>query len=309
MYQYTVDDLKRIIEQNVKIIGKAGNRFFTNLKSIEDAGVDSLVWCNPGQKDKQQLVENTRAGMVICDHSIKISEAMKKEKCFIVVGNPKNAFTRIARELFVSKPVFGIDPSAVIHPEAEIDKETYIGPLCYVGKCRIDRGTLIYGQCFIHDEVEIGKNVVIEVGCVIGSEGFGLSRNREGAWERFPHVGNVVIEDHVEIGARSSVDRGGLGSTRIGKGTKISKSVHIAHNVVIGKNCIITGGALISGSVHMGDDVWVGPNATILNKIHIGNDVFISIGAVVTRNVQDNYSVIGNRILPGKDFIRNKTEE
>ena len=127
-----------------------------------------------------------------------------------------------------------------------------------------------------------------------------MVQDENGKWERFPQIGGLVIEDDVEIGAASTIDRGTLMNTMIGRGTKISKVVHISHNVIVGKDTLITGGALISGSTRIGDQVWIGPNASILNKISIGNRAFIGIGAVVTQDVPAGYRAIGNRVLPGK---------
>jgi len=112
----------------------------------------------------------------------------------------------------------------------------------------IGNGTRVYSGVQIHDQVRIGRNVVLKSGCVIGSDGFGFERNDEGTFEKFPHVGGVVIKDDVEIGGNTCVDRGTLSNTIIGKGTKIDNLVHIAHNVVVGKNCAIIALACLGGS-------------------------------------------------------------
>lgn len=272
--------------------------FIENIRSIGEADETSLVWCSPTKPNKQTLVDETSACVIICDGSIEISEEQKASKAFFVVDNPKLAFSRLVRSLLSLNQPRGIHPSAVVHPEAEISKTAFIGPNCTIGACKIGDHSQLHGNIHVYDDTEIGNHVVIEAGAILGAEGFGMAKTDDGVWERFPHIGGLEIHDFVEIGAGTTIDRGTLENTVIGEGTKVSKSAHISHNVQIGKNCLITGCVSIAGSTTIGDNVWISPNATILNKLNIGNNVFISIGAIVTQDIKDDYQAIGRKILP-----------
>lgn len=144
-----------------------------------------------------------------------------------------------------------------------------------------------------HPSVKIGKNTVI------GADGFGYVRQDDGTLLKMPHAGNVIIEENVEIGSNTCIDRAVVGSTIIGAGTKIDNLVHIAHGVKIGKNCLIVAGAVIGGSTEIGDNCFIGINASIKNKVKIGNNVTVGMGAVVLKDVPDGVTVVGNpaRIL------------
>lgn len=144
----------------------------------------------------------------------------------------------------------------------------------------------------IHGTVEWGT------GTVIGADGFGYARAEDGTLVKMPHRGNVVIEENVEIGCNTCIDRAVEGSTVIGAGTKIDNLVHIAHGVKIGKNCIIVAGSVIGGSCEIGDNVYIGIGAMIKNKIRIGKNAFIGMGAVVTKDVPEGATIVGN---PGRE--------
>lgn len=298
MKKFTLKDIEPVIQDEYQIIEGLSNAYFVNAKPIDDADKKSIVWCSPKANNKLELIKNSEADFIICDNEIDIPDQLTKLKNFILVENPRLIYSRIIKALFVTEKPYGIHETAVIHKDAKIHNDVYIGPNTYIGNCTIGKGTIIDGNTYIYDHVEIGANVYIEAGVVLGAGGFGQTQNKSGEWEHFPHIGGLVISDNVFIGANTSVDRGALGNTFIGKGTKISKSVRVAHNVKIGENCIVTGEVLISGSVTIKDNVWIGPNSSLLNKITIGNDVLISIGSTVTKSVNDNYQVIGTRAIP-----------
>lgn len=298
MDKFTLEDLKQNLSVEFDFRGNADIDFVDNFKSILDADPYSVVWCSPDRQDKQELAEKTKARLIICDDSIQFTKKLLQEKGFFVVKNPKLAFSRLLRNIASEKFEPGIHATATIHPEADIAESAYIGPNTYIGKCRIGEHSILHGNNFVYDGTNIGDEVVIEAGAILGAEGFGLAKTDEGEWERLPHIGGLEIHDRVEIGAGTTIDRGTLDNTVIGEGTKISKSAHISHNVRIGKNCLITGCVAISGSTTIGDNVWISPNATILNKLTIGNNVFISMGATVTQDIKDNFQALGRKILP-----------
>ena len=202
----------------------------------------------------------------------------------MVVGNPKVVFSRIVSELFVAKPDWSIHPTTVIHPEARVADRVHIGPHTVVERAEIGAGTVIYGQCFIYDDVRIGCNVIIHPGCVIGCDGFGFEPDEDGHLEKFPHVGGVVIEDDVEIQALTAIDRGSLGDTIIRRGAKIDNLVHVAHNVEIGEDALVIAHTMLGGSVRVGARSWLGPGSLYRDNIVLADDAFIGIGALVVKD-------------------------
>jgi UDP-3-O-[3-hydroxymyristoyl] glucosamine N-acyltransferase len=296
--------LKNIIKEigPVEVFGNI-NTTFTHAKPIEEADENSIIWIKPDKANKEELINKTKASIIIVDSLINKKRINVENKCLIIAENPKLIFLRIIQVLFYKKINFGIHMSAIISPEAKIHKETYIGPNTYIGKSKIGRGTIIYGNCFIYDQVIIGENVKIQSGAIIGSEGYGYSRNDQGEFEYFPHIGGVIIEDDVDIGANTCVDRGSLGNTIIKKGAKIDNLVHIAHNVIIGKHSAVIANAMIGGSVVIEDYSWVAPSASIMNQLQIGKKTFIGLGAVVTKNIPDNEVWAGCPAMPLKQFI------
>jgi UDP-3-O-[3-hydroxymyristoyl] glucosamine N-acyltransferase len=143
------------------------------------------------------------------------------------------------------------------------------------------------GAVLMHESVTIGQN------CSIGSDGFGYAREEDGTLVKMPHRGGVVIEENVTIHNNVCIDRGVIGDTVIGAGTKIDNLVHIAHGVKIGKNCLIVAGTVIGGSSEVGDNCFLGINCSIKNKVKIGNNVTVGMGAIVLADVPDNTTVIG----------------
>ncbi len=210
----------------------------------------------------------------------------------IKVKNPKLAFAKIAQILHQNQIKKGFHPSSFIHENSvvkadfigafvSIDENTNIAESTQIhdgvriGKnISIGKGTIIYPNCVIYDNVSIGNNCVIHAGTVIGADGFGYVRD-ENKYVKFPQIGKVFIENNVEIGANCCVDRGALGETRIGEGTKIDNLCQIAHNVKIGKNVIIAALTGISGSSIIEDDV------ILAGQVGIADHVTIKKGAII----------------------------
>lgn len=288
MKNYTIKDLLPFLGDNYTIVGNPEGRSFNNIKPITLADQETLVWVNPLRQDKYELLSRTNAMIVIIGNDIDTDTVdLDINKLLIKVEQPKLSYLRIVGGLFGQKIEYGIHPTAFIHAEATVHPNSFIGPFCYVGVARIGEGTVIKGHCHISDNTIIGNSVLIHPGSVIGADGFGYARNEKNELEKFPHIGGVVIEDGVEIGANTCIDRGTLGNTLIKAGAKIDNLVHVAHNVTVGENAAIIANAMIGGSTAIGKNSWIAPSACLRDGINIGSDVTVGLAALVTKSIPD----------------------
>ncbi|MCK4724106.1 MAG: UDP-3-O-(3-hydroxymyristoyl)glucosamine N-acyltransferase, partial [Dehalococcoidia bacterium] len=297
------DELLNSIGEAVKVLGKK-DRYVSVPSPIDKTSSESVTFCNQKAPKGLQMVRSSKAGVVICYDDLQFTGDDFKDKTLILVSNPRLAFMRILRKYFVEEErQQGISPRAVVDEAAKIHPSVYIGPNSYIGKCEIGENTVIDGNVYIYPRAVIGRNVVIHAGTVIGAEGFGYERNDKRKWEKFPQIGWVVIEDDVDIGSNTSIDRGTLDKTIIKQGTKINNLCMIGHNVVIGKNCIIGAHSYIGGSGRIGDDSWLAPGAIVRNGVNVGSNTIIGMGSVVTKNVGDGKVVFG---VPAKEQGENQ---
>jgi len=287
----------------ITVIGPT-ERIITHPAPIQEAQDErAITFSRHGGAKGLQLIQDTKAGVVICKDDPPLGELATSGKTFIIVEKPRLSFLRLVRTLFVEPKPRGIHPTAVINPETNIHPDAFIGPFTYVGsKCEIGAGTVIYGHVHIYSKTRIGRNVIIHAGTVIGADGFGYERNERGELEKFPHVGGVVIEDNVEIGANTCVDRGTLGNTVIREGAKVDNLVHIAHNVVVGRHAAVIAHAMVGGSTRIGDYAWIAPSACLRDVISIGERAIVGLGALVVKDVQDGTTVMGVPARPAEEY-------
>jgi UDP-3-O-[3-hydroxymyristoyl] glucosamine N-acyltransferase len=245
------------------------------------------------------------------------------KKVLIRVPNARVAMAQVLPVFFPpDKPPCGIHPSAVIASSAQIDSTAHVGPHCVVGErvrlcarsvlmggnqigrdCRIGDDVCLFPNVVVYAQSQIGHRVSIHAGTVIGSDGYGYVLD-EGRHRKVLQLGNVIIHDDVEIGANAAIDRGALGSTVIGQGTKIDNLVHVAHNVVIGRHCLIMGEAGFAGSTRLGDYCVVASQSGIAGHLKIGNQVTIGAKSGVMRDIPDGQTVLGIPAAPDKQAKR-----
>ncbi len=253
----------------------------------------NLCWCS--DKNVENLKDISK-GTVIC--SVNIPEKfMNSELCnYIIVENPRLTFKKIIELFFVEKEItYEIAPSAFIHATSKVSPKVKIGYNVVIEKnVVIGDYTVIGSNTVVLSDTQIGKRVKIGCNNTIGGIGFGYEKNENGAYEVIPHIGNVIIEDDVEIGNNTAIDRAVLGSTHLKKNCKIDNLVHIAHGVEIGENSLIIANSLIGGSTKIGKNVWVAPSVSILNKKIVKDNSVIGMGAVVLKDVDENDVVVGN---------------
>lgn len=215
----------------------------------------------------------------------------------------------------------GIEQPSVISEGVTYGEGLYLGSFCYLGKnVKIGNNVKIYPNSFVGDNVTIGdntilfagsrvysetvigQNCVIHSGAIIGSDGFGFSRDEEGVYNKLPQIGNVILEDNVEVGACTTIDRATLGSTLIKKGVKLDNQIQIAHNVVIGENTVIASQSGIAGSTKIGSGCIIGGQVGIVGHLSIGNNVRIQAQSGVSKNLADGEVVQGTPAMGYNDF-------
>ena len=269
-----------------------------NVKSIFDSSFSTISfgWCS--DKNIDVLSEIKSGTILISEETEKLLIEANNDILFnrIVVENPRKSFATVLREFFVAKKEFGkIHDSAIIHETVLFNKETInIGPNVVIEEhvslgdfVSIDANTVIKSNTLISNNVNVGCN------CTIGGVGFGYELNEEGIYELIPHLGNVVLNDKVEIGNNVCIDRAVLGSTILESEVKVDNLVHIAHGVKIGSNSLVIAHSMIAGSVQIGENTWISPCSSIKQKLQIGNNALIGMGSVVIKNVEDNTVVVG----------------
>jgi len=296
----TVQEITTELQCEYRVLGSI-NRRISSVVPLTEEQEGGLTFCS-ARKDAIRKIRNSRAEVVICSDREEYPDDIIANKTLVLVANPRLAFAQVVRAVSPVKKASGIHPTAVVHPQAIVDPTAYIGPFVYIGRSSIGPGTVIFGHSHIYDKCQIGANVTVHGGCVIGADGFGFEKNAEGDWEKFPQLGGVIIEDDVELHAMVHVAQGAISPTVIGQGSKIDAQCHIAHNVVIGKQCLVIAHAELSGSVQVGDGAWIAPNVSVREKVRIGSQSVIGMGAVVTKDVPDGMTVMGAPARPAKEF-------
>lgn len=264
--------------------------YIDNLADVAHVNLTTLDWINPAKANKQEIAEKSAARVLLVDEDV----AYVPGKVLIYVKNPKRALATVGNCFFVEKPKPGIHPTAIVSKGAEIAETATIGAYAVIGKAKIGDGTVVSPFVRIYDNVTIGKECFIKEGAVIGGAGFGFERDEDGNRFRFPQIGGVRIGDHVEIGGNTCIDRGALSDTILDDYAKVDNLCHIAHNAHIGKNAVVVACAEVSGSCTIGEETWVGPNASIRDQRTVGENSLIGMGAVVAKNVPDNEVWAGN---------------
>lgn len=251
------------------------------------------------------------------------AEFPPSKKVLIRVKDARVAMARVLPVFFPpDQPPSGIHPSAIIDTTAQIDPTAHIGPNCVIGPrvrlgarsvlmggnciardCQIGDDACLFPNVVIYARTQIGHRVSIHAGTVIGSDGYGYVFD-EGRHRKVLQTGNVTIGDDVEIGANAAIDRGALGSTVIGQGTKIDNLVHIAHNVVIGRHCLVMGQVGFAGSTHLGDYCVIASQSGIAGHLKLGTQAMVGAKSGVMRDIPDGGRVLGIPAAPDKQAKR-----
>jgi UDP-3-O-[3-hydroxymyristoyl] glucosamine N-acyltransferase len=259
----------KAIHELLRLEASSDERFFSRLSTFEDAGLDSIVFAQDQASLERALA--SEAGLILGP----LGATYRRDHRVLEVKNPKHAFAVCGHDMYGYADGV-IHPSAVIGEGARVGHGTSLGAGCVIeAGAVVGEGCSIGSNVTIYGSVVMGDYVVVQAGAVLGAMGFGYVRGEDGRYVRFPQIGRLVIEDDVEIGANTTIDRGALGETRIGEGTKIDNGVHIAHNCTVGKNvviaaqvgisgsCVIGDGVVMAGQVGLGDHVTIGPGVIL----------------------------------------------
>ncbi len=262
--------------------------------------------------------EQSAASAVLVDGGYSSSQ-----KVLIRVPNARLGFAK-ALALFFPEPEFapGLHPTAVVAGSAQIDPSAHIGPHCVIGDqaqigarsvleggnhvgahCQIGREVHLFPNVTLYARTQVGDRVRIHAGTVVGADGFGYVVDA-GAHRKVPQIGQVIIQEDVEIGANVAIDRGALGPTIIGTGTKIDNLVQIAHNVTIGEHCLIVGQAGIAGSTKLGHYVTLAGQAGLAGHLKIGNQVTVAAQSGVMHDIGDGQKWFGYPAQPDRQMKR-----
>lgn len=289
-----------------------GNAEVDGVASLEQAGPGDVTFlANPRYAAR---LAATRAGAVI------LAPGHEAPVPCLVSENPYLAFTRAVTLLRPPRhPAPGVHPSAQVDPTAVLGPGVHVGALAVVGPgARVGARSVLHPHVVLYEGVEVGEDcllhsgvqvrercrlghrVVVQNGAVIGGDGFGFARDREGRYHKFPQVGIVVVEDDVEIGALTAIDRAALGETRVGRGTKLDNLVQVGHSVTIGEDTVLAGQVGIAGSTHVGSRV------TLAGQVGVAGHLTIGDGAIVTAQTGIPGSVEKGAIVSGSPAIENR---
>lgn len=276
------------------------NLSFNNVAKIEEAKNGDLTFLYLSSYEK--YFSTTKASVIIVKSEFKKT---RDDITYIQVENPNVAFQKIIIKYFNSLPQLSTSPhNLVVSPTAVIGKNVKFGNNVVIKDrtvvednsfifdntviledCFIGEGSIIYPNVSIREKCSIGKNVIIHSGVVIGSDGFGFTPDEKGVYFKVPQIGNVIIEDNVEIGANTAIDRAAMGSTVIKKGSKIDNLVQIGHNVVVGENTVISGQTGISGSTKIGNNSILAGQVGLAGHLEIGDKVIIGAQSGVSKSI------------------------
>ncbi len=319
MRSFTIEEINKILKG--ELVGNTSHKII-GPEQIEKASNNQITFV--GSSKYIELWNNSNACAAIVNTNLDIETF--ENRALIKVKNADLAMAKLLEIFNPDPPQFSIDrhPTAVIHESAKIGEGCKIGAGCYVGKnVVLGQGVILYPNVTVFDDTNIGSNTVIWSGTVIrerseignncifhtnvsiGADGFGYRPSEDGGGLiKIPHIGNVVIGNHVEIGASSTVDRGKFSSTIIGDGCKIDNLVQIAHNCVLGRSCVMAGSSGLAGSVTLGDGVLIGGSASISDHVTIHSGAKVGGGSGVMNDVPPGKTVLGYPASDSRDMLK-----
>jgi len=313
--EFTAQQIADILEGDV--VGDADIKV-SKLAKIEEGVKGALTFlANPKYTS---FIYSTKASITIVNRSFEPEEPVSTT--LIKVDDAYKSFSKLLEyynQVKLNK--IGVEQPSFIAESAKYGESIYVGAFSYVGEnvtigdnvkifpnsyigdnVKIGDNTIVFAGSKIYSECIIGNHCVINSGAIIGADGFGFAPNENGEYQKVPQTGNVILEDFVDIGAATTIDRATLGSTIIRRGVKLDNQIQIAHNVEIGKNTVIAAQTGIAGSTKIGENCQIGGQVGIVGHIIIGNNVRIQAQSGIGRNVKDNEVLQGSPALAYGDY-------
>ena len=300
-----------------RLLGDGGIRIHS-VRSLDRAGPDALSFAISVRYAAD--LDSSKAGAVLVPEALATGAGPGTR---IVVPDPYGALVRVLHALYPSEsPEAGIDPTARIGTGAAIGPEVSIGPYVVLGRnvrlgarCRLAQGVSLGDGVVIGDDTtlgpgvvcytgtRIGNRVVLKAGAVLGGDGFGYLSDAKGH-TRIPHVGGCILEDEVEVGSNTCIDRGSIDDTVVGRATKLDNLVQVGHNVRIGERCLIMAGVGIAGSTRVGNDVILAGHVGVTDHLAIGDRARIAAKSAIFGDVPAGASFSGHPARPHRQFLR-----
>ncbi|GGH76832.1 UDP-3-O-[3-hydroxymyristoyl] glucosamine N-acyltransferase [Filimonas zeae] len=302
--QFSAAQIAMLIDGHVEGNGDATVNSFGK---IEEAKAGQLAFlANPKYED---FLYTTSASIIIINETQELKQPV--QATLVKVKDAYTAFATLLHKYqeFMTQQLAGIQQPSYIAPSAEVGENVFIAAFAYVGdnvkvgnnvkifphvylgsNVTVGDGTILHPGVKIYQECKVGKNVIIHAGSIIGSDGFGFAPQADGTYKKVPQIGNVIIEDNVEIGSNATIDRATIGSTLIKNGAKLDNLIQIAHNVEIGSNTVIAAQAGVSGSTKIGNNVMIGGQAGIVGHLQIADNSKINAQSGVTKSIKTNSS-------------------
>lgn len=313
--KFTAQQIAEILEGD--IVGNPDVEV-SKLAKIEEGTEGSLTFlANPKYKS---YIYSTKASITIVNKTFEPESPLSTT--LVKVEDAYKSFSKLLEyynQVKLNK--FGVEQPSHIAKTATYGEDVYIGAFTYIGEnVQIGNNVKVFPNCYLGDNVKIGddtilfagakvysecvigKNCVINSGVIIGADGFGFTPDEKGEYSKVPQTGNVILEDFVDVGAATTIDRATLGSTIIRKGVKLDNQIQVAHNVEIGKNTVIAAQTGVAGSSKIGENCIIGGQVGIAGHIIIGNNVKIQAQSGVGRNVKDGEAIQGSPAFSYSDF-------
>lgn len=324
--QYNLTEIAK--HTKCKLVRGDGQQMIGMVSPLDEGEAGQLIFWIKSQKDKKFLLGTKASAIIVADRFLAEAQEKLPISCAILSTlEPEYSFIECLS--LYHPPTYGgggIHEKAIISATAKLGKDVTVAPGAVIGdnvviadKCYIGAGavlgadvsagvkvgqeSVIKSKVVIEANTYIGSRVVIHSGTVIGTDGFGYMRY-DGVHRKIPHLGGVIIEEDVEVGANTTIDRGTMGYTRIGAGTKIDNQCQVGHNTIIGKNCILCGATAIAGSVTIEDDCIFAGKSGCIHDIKVAKGTIVHAGAIVVKDTQPKARISGFRGSDSKEYLK-----